>query len=305
MVVLNGGGAFAQEGGVIFGTVVDQQGAAVENAVIAVNRFDASSHIEVRTTADGHYSRSGLAPGVYTVSATKDHLGSEMFRVRVRDERRVNVTFLLEPGRHAPSWLTEAGDRDAFLRSFEDGVEASRAGRKSQAIDAFRQALEINPDCLECGFNLGITYTETGRLDEAERALRQVLALQPDYAAAYYGLSNVYTRLGRPDDARDARDEARRITLARLAEGRAQAQDAVERGVAFFNAGNRQDALRRFETATSLDAAYAPAQYWLGVTLAELGNGGRARDALRRALSIEPTGDFAEDARQRLAEIER
>ncbi len=305
IALASGSDTATQEGGVIEGMVVDRLGDRVDDAIVFVSQFGATESTEIRTTQDGQYFQAGLPSGVYTVTATKDELGSETFRVRVRNGRRVEVTFVLEAGRDTPSWLTEAGEREALSQAFEEGLEASRAGQIDAAIDAFRRALDVNSNCVECRYNLAIAYTGIRSFTDAEREFQRIVEFRPDYAAAYYGLSNVYTQQGQLDAARDARNEANRIAVERLAVGRARAEDAVERGIVFFTAGNIRDALRRFETAVELDAAYAPGQFWLGVSLSDLGNGDRAVSALRRALSLEPNGDFSDDARDRLAELER
>ena len=305
LAVASGSVAVTQEGGVIQGTVVNRMGDRVADATVVLSQFGATARTEIRTTSDGQYLQAGLPAGVYTVTATKDELGSEMFRVRVRNGHRVEVTFVLEAGRDAPSWLTAAGEREALTQAFEDGLEASRAGQTETAIDAFGRTLDINPNCVECRYNLAVTFTGIRRFEDAEREFLQIVEVRPDYAPAHYGLSNVYTQQDQPEAARQARNEAHRIAVERLAVGRARAEDAVKRGIALFNAGNVRDALRRFETAAEFDAAYAPGQFWLGVSLSELGNGDRAASALQRALALEPGGDFADDARERLAELKR
>lgn len=42
-------------------------------------------------------------------------------------------------------------------------------GRKSQAVDTYRKALSIDPNCAEAHFNLGVAFAEMGILREAVR----------------------------------------------------------------------------------------------------------------------------------------
>ena len=42
-------------------------------------------------------------------------------------------------------------------------------GRKSQAVDTYRKALEIDPNCAEAHFNMGVAFAEMGILREAVR----------------------------------------------------------------------------------------------------------------------------------------
>ena len=293
----------AQFGGAVQGVVVDEQGRPISEATIVVNSFSAGETSETQTTSDGQYAYSGVAPGLYTITATKNELGGEVFRIRVREGHTVSVNFELAPGQRVAAYLVEAGQRDALSRTFGAGLEASRSGDYDVAIDAFLSALELSPTCLECHFNLAISYTELERFADAEVEFQRVLRLRPDYAAAYYGLSSIYTRQGREAEAAEARSEANRLALERVAVGRAQAEDAVARGVRFFNAGNIADAVGRFEAAIELDATVAIAQYWLGVSLQQSGRDAAARSALQRYLQLASGGEFAADARERLGDL--
>ena len=296
--------ALAQPGGAVRGLVVDELGRPISEATVVVNSFGAARTEETRTTSDGQYTYSGITPGLYTITATKDELGGEVFRIRVRDGHTVSVNFELAPGQRIAAYLVEAGEREALSQAFAAGIEASRSGDYDVALEAFRSALDLSPTCLECHYNLAIAYTELGRFADAEVEFQSVLLLREDYAAAYYGLSSIYTRQGRAVEAAEARSEANRLALERVALGRAQAQDAVGRGVTFFNAGNVADAIGRFEAAVELDATLAVAHYWLGLSLQQTGRDVPARSALQRYLQLAPSGEFAAEVRQRLEDLD-
>ena len=77
----------------------------------------------------------------------------------------------------------------------------------------------------------------------------------------------------------------------------------LARGIAFLNAGNATDAVGRFEAALDMDSGFAPAQYWLGVGLIELGRTEQASLELEHYLQLEPTGEFAAEARTHLSHL--
>lgn len=295
--------ALAQPGGGVQGFVVDEQGQPIGDATILVNSVRADETAEVLTTSDGQFSYSAIAAGLYTITATKDELGSEVFRIRVRDGQTVSVNFELAPGQRVAAYLVEAGERQALSRMFAAGIEASRSGDHEIAVSEFLSALELSPTCLECNYNLAIAYAELDRYADAEVAFQRVLRLRPDYAAAHYGLSSIYMQQGREADAADARSEANRLALERVAVGRAQAGDALSRGLTFFNAGNVVDAVGRFEAAVALDPTLALAHYWLGVSQQQSGQDAAARSSLQRYLQLASSGEFAPEARQRLEDL--
>ena len=79
---------------------------------------------------------------------------------------------------------------------------------------------------------------------------------------------------------------------------------AVASGVVRFRAGRLEEARQHFEAAVGHSDRHAPKYYWLGVTLAELGRPVPAAGALRRAVSLDATGEHAADARSSLAALE-
>ena len=294
----------AQPGGAVRGVVVDELGRPIAEAMVAVTGFGSAETEETHTTVDGQYTYGGLADGLYTITATKEELGGDVFRIRVREGHTVSVNFELAPGRRVASYLVEAGEREALSRAFATGIEASRSGDHEAAISAFQDALDFSPTCLECHYNLAIAYTALDRFADAEAEFQSVLRLREDYAAAYYGLSSIYTRQGRAAEAATARSEANRLALERVAVGRAQAEDAVARGVTFLNAGNVADAIGRFEAAVELDATLAVAHYWLGLALQQSSRDDAARSALQRYLQLASDGEFVAEVRQRLEDLQ-
>lgn len=304
LLVLQANIATAQPSGAVRGVVIDELGRPIGEATVVVNSFSEAKTEETRTTSDGHFAYSGITPGLYTITAAKDELGGEVFRIRVRDSHTVSVNFELAPGQRVAAYLFEAGEREALSRAFTAGIEASRSDEYEVAVDAFGAALDLSPTCLECHYNLAIAYTNIGRFDDAELEFQSVLRLREDYAAAYYGLSSIYTRQGREADAATARSEANRLALKRMAAGLAQAEEAVRRGVTFFNAGNVDDAIGRFEMAIELDATLPEAHYWLGLSLQQSSRDAPARSALQRYLQLAPSGEFAAEVRQRLEQLE-
>ena len=299
-------GAAAQTTGAVRGLVVDADGQAVAAArVVVTGRRDPDARLETETSADGRFAYDSLATGFYTVTADKAELGGEAFRIRVRSGRTVEVSFTLSPDRRAAAWLVDQGGREALSNAFAAGVDANRERDFEMAVARFTQALALNSACVECHFNLGIAYGDLARFDEAEAAFRAALDIEPDYAAAYYGLAALYARQNRTADAARARGEANRIALERLAISRAEAADAVSRGITFLGADNVGDAQRWFEAAIELDPTYSPAYYWLGMTLLRRDRPDAAASHLERYLKLEASGEHAEDARDRLRTLRR
>lgn len=87
-----------------------------------------------------------------------------------------------------PAW---AGDLN------QQGLDLFRAGRFQEAINAYQQALEAQPDYPVALNNLGIAQYRLGRYAEAEISFKQAMALKADYVQPVINLGLVYFRTGR------------------------------------------------------------------------------------------------------------
>jgi tetratricopeptide (TPR) repeat protein len=86
----------------------------------------------------------------------------------------------------------------------EQGYAASRAGRADAAVEAFRKAVEYNPDDVTARVSLGQGLLMLGEHREAMAEFEQALLLDPDHPAARYRRGTVLE--GRADDAAAAAD---------------------------------------------------------------------------------------------------
>lgn len=96
------------------------------------------------------------------------------------------------------------GDAKALNRQ---GEAAYHGGQLDQAIDFYRQAIELNGAYGQAYSNLGLAYQKAGRTAEAIWANRKALALASGATAAtvrassYYNIARIYEAAGQFDDA--------------------------------------------------------------------------------------------------------
>jgi len=82
-------------------------------------------------------------------------------------------------------------------------------GEYEQAVEAYRRAIQINPDfaILHFGlgntydFGLGNTYVRLRLYDAAVNSYHQALTINPDYLDVYHNLIYVYSITGQADNA--------------------------------------------------------------------------------------------------------
>ena len=79
------------------------------------------------------------------------------------------------------------------------GWEYDEIGRYDEAIEAFKQAIDIKPDYVNAHHNLGIAYGKLGRHDEAIKAFKRAIHLKPDDTDTHYNLGLAYLLVGDRD----------------------------------------------------------------------------------------------------------
>ncbi len=112
---------------------------------------------------------------------------------------------LLRTGR-AEDAATELADAEKklgpkFLLSYFRGLALARAAKPAEALDAFQQAVQLDPKNVEARVNLGKTQLTQGHVKEAISALLEGLRLDPGNTQAKRLLSQAYRRAG---DAKNA-----------------------------------------------------------------------------------------------------
>ena len=94
-----------------------------------------------------------------------------------------------------------AGNRAEAEPFFNRGVEHQREGRLAPAIEAYRQAIRLDPAYLEAAYNLGVAATAAGDMTLALAAYEQALAAQPNAAQARYNFGLALLTAHYPQDA--------------------------------------------------------------------------------------------------------
>ena len=193
------------------------------------------------------------------------------------------------------------------------GIVAGELHLNARAEHFFTAALAADSHSARTLYAAGRAATDAGHLVEAERYLRAYLALRPQDATAYFGLGRVllmqlktadaqaafersialkpvqsesYYQLGvlAAEAGRDA--EASELFTKTLARAPAHAGALTGLGQIADRARDFALARRHLEAATQSDPEYQPAHYYLGLTLARLGEQARSSDELARATQL-------------------
>ncbi len=165
-----------------------------------------------------------------------------------------------EPATETLSPAATAGSADAYFRQGNDYFQQNNFGA---AVEAFQQALALDPNNPAYHANLGVSYYSMGRLDEAIQSYQAGLKMSPDDAELNYLLGAAYLQQSNLDGAATALERANRSdpqlaepyyglgVLYKLQGRRAEAIDAFEK---FLEIGPSQDQRAVDEAQRELDS---------------------------------------------------
>jgi hypothetical protein len=84
---------------------------------------------------------------------------------------------------------------------YQRGNELYKTGKLEEAIAAYRQCLELQPEDTNARFNLAVALGDTGDYTEAGACLEGVIQAEPERAEAYNSIGYVLNRQHRPERA--------------------------------------------------------------------------------------------------------
>jgi spermidine synthase len=152
----------------------------------------------------------------------------------VLTDEHAPVEHLLQPLIHARNRRLSPRRAKAVMR-VQEGVWLVKRRRFTEAIDRYRQALELivdarHPDVAEVAHhNLAALFAWQGWLEEAAKEYRRALRCNTESAEIHFGLSRVLTRLGRVEEAARHYEEATRLD-PNFIQARAGEPDALVQG---------------------------------------------------------------------------
>jgi tetratricopeptide (TPR) repeat protein len=154
------------------------------------------------------------------------------------------------------------GDRSHARVYLEQGKQLYHDDADEKAVEAFQQALKLDPDLAEAHFRLGLAFDAVGKEQEAEDAYKKSIEKYKKYLEA---------------NSKDA-------------------EAHYNMGQAYAGLHLYSEAIREYRQATRLKDNDADIYYDLGTALTKLAQYDEASSAFSKSLEIDPENYRAEDA---------
>lgn len=161
------------------------------------------------------------------------------------------------------------------------GIRAARSGHLDVAVEAFRAALELQPENDRARTNLAAAELERGNLAEAERLLRQTLDRDPDYAHAHFNLGRILEQRG------DTVGAIRHYAAAVDADP-ANTEFLFGHARLLMRNGDYTRAATRFSSVVERAPGFLQARYLLALSQEAAGDRTAARRTLEQAHEMAP-----------------
>jgi tetratricopeptide (TPR) repeat protein len=329
--------ALAQATGTVKGQVKDQDGKPVAGAVVQYVSAETGRKYELKTNNKGEFFSLGVAPGKYTVTLLKD--GKELFHyngvpVTLDEENnRLDIDLQKEQQKAAQGQglspeqqkqmqqqKEKAQKEQLTVKSLNEKLAAARASMQTnpeQAVQAMTEATQIDPNRDLIWFTLGDAYSAQAKkteatdraaakpmYDQAIQAYQKAIAIKP-MADYYNNLAQSQAKAGQTDQAIQAYSQAATLDPTRAA------MFYFNEGAVLTNTGKVDDAIEAFKKAIAADPNRADSYYWLGVNMigkatlqgSKMVAPPGTAEAFNKYLELQPTGPFADPAKQMLASI--
>jgi tetratricopeptide (TPR) repeat protein len=162
------------------------------------------------------------------------------------------------------------------------GASYGQAGQFTKAIEAYQQALRINPEYTRAWSGLGLVYGSIDQPAKAIEAFEQALRINPELGQAWFGLGSVYGLTRQYTKAIEAYQQALRIDPEDVSSWGGL-------GVTYGKAGQSTKAIEAHQQALRIDPENATAWAGLGIAYARSGQRGKVMEVYKRIKTLDPS----------------
>jgi len=173
------------------------------------------------------------------------------------------------------------------------GIAHHRAGRLTEAEEAYRKVLDADPDNVDALYLLGAIAHAAGQHRQAIDCIGRAIACAERATPARPPNPFAHSNLGEAYRATGQLSEAMACYRRALAIKPDYAEAHYHLGLAFADEGRQQEAIRCYRAAIALKPELVRAQYNLGIAMRGQGNIAEAILCMQEVLKLEPGNELA------------
>lgn len=171
--------------------------------------------------------------------------------------------------------------RSRAIETYVKGVYAYQSGKKDQAVDSLKQALQENPQLIMPRVYLGKIYKDRGDYSSAKEYYEALVAMDPYETQNHYNLGLSYQMLQRLQDAVKSYEKALRLNPNHFGSN-------MNLGLVYLALGDVDKAIKFTDKAAVINPESAEAQANLALALDARGDYVLAERAYRRSIELSP-----------------
>ncbi len=270
--------------GRIGGLVTDQDGKPLAGVKVKLYSLKGQSGFETETDQGGEWKALYIRGGTWNIDFEKPGYIPRKLSAEIKEFDR-NKTIEVKMEKMTGLVITE--ELKATLKQGNDFYEA---GRYEEAVAAYKEIIEANPDAYIIFMNLGNCYFRMEKYDQAEEYYRKVLEKDPQNTEAIMLIGNTYANRGQ--DAQ-ALDWYNKIDFEKITDPTV----LFNLGSNFTTQSKQDQALKYFKRAVELKPDFADAIYHLGLTYLAMNNYSDAILTFENYLKHDSTSGRAEQVK--------
>lgn len=178
------------------------------------------------------------------------------------------------------------------------GLTFKSSGLYEEAIEAYKQAITLNPKYVLAYNNLGNVFYSRRKYKEAIEAYQQAIKIDPKYALAYFNLGATLSRLRKYNEAIEVYRKAIKANPY-------YAEAYNNLGYALTKIGSYQEAIEELQKAIEYDPELAVSYFNLGDIFNVLGRYKEAKEEYNKFLELANDPELIKQVKQKIAELEK
>lgn len=184
------------------------------------------------------------------------------------------------------------------IEYYNVAVKAHLAGKLDEAIQQYREALNVNPNLGQAHCNLGLIFNQQHKFAEALAEFQKALAIDPKDAITYNGI-------GAALRAQKDLDGAIKNWQTAVTYNPHLATAHYNLGTAYELKKDYDKALDSYRQATASDFRLGEAYFRMGIIMRDRNQKSEAKEQFNQALKVAPGAEYSKKAREFLAALEQ